>query len=264
MRDFPQEIIEQIIDCSVRQWTDNDARKICGLVCRAWLHRTRCHLFSTVTLIPGTLRTFVDIIGTSFLPILPLIRHLRLHYIGQSFDVTLLQQVHCCPNLASIRIAILDPGPSFGSWGDWLDSSEVHLHLRSWSANAVSLSRFEIGFGGYRFTVPVSTITFLLSCFPSLDTAVIYDYFRFGTFEDECAPATPPHLAHLELSGWENTDMFFSWLISLPVLPNLKTIKFKSDPPMPGSKFEALEAYVRRAGGELESLTIQTSGLWEG
>ncbi|KAJ6545436.1 hypothetical protein B0H19DRAFT_1266871 [Mycena capillaripes] len=265
MRDFPQELVEKIIDCGANHWSDGNATvKTCGLVSSGWVNRSRYHLFSTVTLTAKNLRSFVDTVTTSSFPILAFIRVLEVHFIGRFLDVSLLRQLYGCPNLTTIRIAIIDIGGSRweDSWGYWLESDELlHSHLRSWCANSASLSRFEIRFNGFRVSLPLDTMILLMSCFPCLDSVVIYDPFRFID-TDEYPTFAPTHLANLEISASEHIDVFFSWLLSLPVPPLLKSLKFEASYRSHRDTFQSVHTYIQRAGGELQSLSLEIYSPW--
>ncbi|KAJ7040708.1 hypothetical protein C8F04DRAFT_1253631 [Mycena alexandri] len=63
---FPQELLEELIDYLV---ADSVSLKTCSLVSRAWVLRSRSHLFATCTLTPTNIRPFCDLLRAStFLP----------------------------------------------------------------------------------------------------------------------------------------------------------------------------------------------------
>ncbi|KAJ7671361.1 hypothetical protein DFH06DRAFT_980330, partial [Mycena polygramma] len=77
MRDFPQELVELVIDHVA---TTRDVGK-CGLVCKQWLGRSRMHLFSHLNLAnmgPANIESFLNIIQASLIPILSLVRTLHI------------------------------------------------------------------------------------------------------------------------------------------------------------------------------------------
>ncbi|KAJ7133304.1 hypothetical protein C8R44DRAFT_772154 [Mycena epipterygia] len=260
MRDFPQELIDQVIDCRHDGSTYLETIKICGLVCKAWLPRSRYHTFSTVILEAKTLPSFVDLLDTSSLPILPLIRHLKLYCDGGHWDRSNLARLHPCPNLITFEIRIMWSMDRDCMALDWLSHESLHTHLRSWSADAVSLSLFDFRYhaGG---ALPLRTLSGVLSCFASVPAVrlVIPD---ISGDTNAYLPFASTHLAHLDISLWYNSSGFFSWLLSLAVPPMLKTLKFKGVC-APATSVDPLEICIQRAGGALESLTLMMIGPWE-
>lgn len=253
MREFPQEPTDKVVD----HMEDNKALKICNLICKAWLPRSRYHLFSTVTLTAPNLASFVDLIDASSLSLLPFVRHLKLKYTGVPLDVAHLARLHHCPNLTSIGIEI---GGYTASPTDWLDSDELlQTHIRSWSANATSLVRFDLKFGSLT-PFPLRTMRNLLSCIPSVETLGIDVPIARDT--DIYPSYAPARLAHLDINVlFEGNDYFFRWLLSLPVLPILKSLKYRGQL---WSGSQLLKTLLQRAGGELESLTLHMFGTHEG
>lgn len=61
LSDIPQEIIDEIIDLCSR---DKKTLKACSLTSRAWVHRTRKHLFSKLTLTDKTLPIWCGTVAT--------------------------------------------------------------------------------------------------------------------------------------------------------------------------------------------------------
>ena len=58
--EIPQEIIDQVIDLSSE---DKTTLKACSLISRAWVYRTRKHLFSTLKLTSDSLVTWCEVIA---------------------------------------------------------------------------------------------------------------------------------------------------------------------------------------------------------
>ncbi|KAJ7796239.1 hypothetical protein B0H13DRAFT_2392737 [Mycena leptocephala] len=90
MPDFPQELVDEILDHiwessyppSWRIMTTESLRNMAavGLVCKQWLPRSRVHLFSRVVLRPETVPSFFGIVGKSSSLILPSIQTLDLNF----------------------------------------------------------------------------------------------------------------------------------------------------------------------------------------
>ncbi|KAJ7461311.1 hypothetical protein B0H11DRAFT_2056729 [Mycena galericulata] len=238
------------------------AVKICGLVCRQWLTRSRYHLFRRVTLTAKNLGPFVDLVDTSFLPILPLIRLLQLDYWGMRLDTAHLARLHCCPNLTHIRIEILhadrhleNPYPD----ASWLDSDEyLQTHLRSWSSNSAGLLRLSLNFHAYA-TLPIHTITHLLSCFPALESVDIHDVTTFVGGAGADLSSVPVNLAHLHIHALVYKTLIFTWLLSLPTPPTLKSLRL-TGASLDANETQLLEAYLRRAGQRIETLELLPLG----
>ncbi|KAF7369089.1 hypothetical protein MVEN_00236000 [Mycena venus] len=66
---LPQELIEEILDHLAG---DSGSLKACSLVCRAWVSRSRSHLFKTCTLVPDNILGFCELLrspgGCTFIP----------------------------------------------------------------------------------------------------------------------------------------------------------------------------------------------------
>lgn len=246
MRQFPQELTDKVVDHS----TDNKALKTCGLVCKAWLPRSRYHLFSRVILTAQNLTSFVDLIDSSSLPLLPFVRYLKLEYAGVALDVVYLSRLHRCPNLTSIAIEILEYTTSPTEWLDW--DELLQTHIRSWSDNASSLVCFDLKFGVSM--PPLHTIVNLMSCIPSVETLKIDGISAIANASDTYPSYAPTRLAHLDIVViFDDAASFFHWLLSLPVLPILKSLKYQGQF-LSGA--QSLKTLIQRAGVELQSLTL--------
>ncbi|KAJ7140717.1 hypothetical protein C8R44DRAFT_866414 [Mycena epipterygia] len=156
MREFPQKLIDQVIDCRAE---DLNAIKLSGLFCKGWLRRSRYHLFATVLLTAKNLCTFTELVVHSTLPTLTYIRHLKLRYDCRPFDGTNLALLHHCPNLTTIGIVIMYSGKGDSSAINWLAQESLHTHLRSWSANSISLSSIA------ELVIPADTKSFFQTIF---------------------------------------------------------------------------------------------------
>ncbi|KAJ7111290.1 hypothetical protein C8R44DRAFT_985472 [Mycena epipterygia] len=251
MRAFPQELIDHVVD----HWhlADPKGMKPCGLVCQRWLHRSRYHLFSNVSLDPENLPGFIDLIDTSSLPILVFIKHLKLCFA--SFDGTDLARLHDCPHLSEIVIYSSKVVDGNRSAVDWLDSHEsLQTHLLAWSTNSVSLSHLELEFParGLLFR----TITDLISCVPAVESLTI----RCAAPRlSEDAAADPSaglfQLTNLDIIAHQQISLFFSWLLSLPVPPVLRRLALLGI--LNGEDDAKLvQSYFEWAGGGLEILWL--------
>ncbi|KAJ7160541.1 hypothetical protein C8R43DRAFT_341010 [Mycena crocata] len=247
MRLFAQELVEQVIDCC----TDPNAMKAWGLVCKRWLHRTRYHLFSKVSLSKENLPFFVDLVEASPLPILSFIHELTLCYNGSPPDAALLERLYACSNLESIWIETPLSVEDSQLVLDWLNSEEsLRRHMRAWG-NSSSISSLNLDVQGVAW-IPLQTIVDIISCVPTIDGLVMCLHNEAGIDSDAVEPsAFPLALKSLTLVG-DGTDPFLSWLLSLSVSPRLDHLILDGIP----ADFNSLATYFQRAGHELKILRV--------
>ncbi|KAJ7461327.1 hypothetical protein B0H11DRAFT_1816667 [Mycena galericulata] len=258
MREFPQELIDKVLD---QLPTDGTDIRINGLVCKGWLPRSRYHLFSTVDLTAENISAFVDLVDASSLPLLTYIRHLKLNYDGQPPDAVYLERLRCCPNLTRIGIYIVGKGSVDSSALSWLDSDEfLHAYIRSWSANTVTLSQFELKVRNTA-SVPLRSIIKLISCIPFVEALSIQVVSGISGSSGvaNLYPSDipfPSRLARLDVF-FRGAQCFFDWLRSLPAAP-LKSFQcFGGFVEFDQTNLSlAASSFVQRSGGKLDSLTL--------
>ncbi|KAJ7449438.1 hypothetical protein B0H11DRAFT_2289488 [Mycena galericulata] len=261
MLQFPQELVDKVVDYSadLDLSINGESTAICGLVCKAWLPRSRYHLFYTVNITAKSLGSFVDLIDKSSVPLLSYIRHLRLYYLGNPLDASHLGCLHPCPSLESIRVEVDGEGPTPESAESF---DNLQIHLQCWSANSLLLSRFELSLFDVK-SFPLRTVTQFISCLPSVqELGILFFLSQDGFSEDdsdtdELPLFVPTRLTHLNIRAYKGSNLFFSWLLSLPTLPRVKSLEFTVH-----EDTEQLAAYIQRAGRELESLTSHMEGPW--
>ncbi|KAJ7110528.1 hypothetical protein C8R44DRAFT_883666 [Mycena epipterygia] len=255
MRDFAQELIDNVIDC----WrlADHKGMQPCGLVCKRWLYRSRYHVFSIVPLDTENRGAFVNLVDTSSLPILSFIRHLALLYHDSPLHAGHLDRLHDCPNLASITIRTVDIGGRNLSAVDWLASREsLQTHLRAWSAKSLSLSNLELFIPS--MDLPLGTLADLICCVPSVETLSVTGLDTRLTATAVPLTTGPTRLANLILFIYNGSGgLVLCWLLSLPVLPILKSSVLNM---FRNEDTSAIEEYFRHAGEGLESLEIRSWG----
>jgi hypothetical protein len=260
MDDLAPELLDKIIDVWVLADTHGNAMKSCALVCRRWLPRSRWHLFSKVSLTATTLASFVDLVESSSFPILSCIQHLELEHTSSVPDTKLLARLHNCPNLTHIGLYVTTAAAAV-----WLASHDaLHSHLRAWGHHSLtSISRLDLRFGSIN-EITLATIIEVLSCVPRIETLGIYGMCRLGKDSGSGVRGgfVPSRLAHLDLRGLHRSSLFFSWLLSLPVLPKLTSLAFVGS--VSSDDLTTIEEYFRRAGDGLESLDMETRGGWDG
>ncbi|KAJ7474044.1 hypothetical protein FB451DRAFT_1247708 [Mycena latifolia] len=254
MGELAPELADHIIDCCDIE--NENAMKSCGLVGRKWLRRSRYHLFSQVSLNAKNLGSFVDLVESSSLPILSFIRHLELEYCGSPLETILLGRLHRCPSLTRIDIRVVDASEA----AVWLNSfSALHTHLQSWNDNSDSISHLDLRFGSF-IELPLRTILNIVSCIPCIEQLGIYGPSRLSKYTDVLPSFAPSLLAHLDLHGLHQGGQIFSWLLSLPILPTLKSLGFTGS--VQSDDINSIEAYLQRTGNEIETLDIEIRGKW--
>ncbi|KAJ7276618.1 hypothetical protein C8J57DRAFT_193770 [Mycena rebaudengoi] len=148
MRNFPQELVDQVID----EVTPNTASiGTCGLVCRRWLPRSRSNLFSRIYLADlATTIAFMDLADASFTPIWSLVRFLDLSLLEGSLQfMKHMARLHNqCHAITALRIhatlwAVNSPfpvqDPAFRLW--------LQRYIPHFGATCCSLTRFELVLG---------------------------------------------------------------------------------------------------------------------
>ncbi|KAJ7759990.1 hypothetical protein B0H16DRAFT_1313196, partial [Mycena metata] len=75
MRDFPQELVDQVIDDLAATTATRDIAAYGG-VCSRWLPRTRKHLFSHLGMSNTDIYAFMDLVDSSPVSILSFVRSL--------------------------------------------------------------------------------------------------------------------------------------------------------------------------------------------
>ncbi|KAF7344943.1 hypothetical protein MVEN_01656900 [Mycena venus] len=192
MRDFPQELVDLIID-DVAATTNTRDIGTCGWVCRRWLPRSRMRLFSCLTIwnalprdnrkkaffdtAPATTQSFLDLADASLIPILPLVRKLN------------------------INVVLHGPWP--------LEQDMIHTHVSRFGA---SLTRFKLRLPT-NLPLHYHILADLLSGLPFLEELQIrLETFGVGIVDPQNAlpPATfPPSLHTLDIELHQGTSLFF-------------------------------------------------------
>ncbi|KAJ7903040.1 hypothetical protein B0H13DRAFT_2335393 [Mycena leptocephala] len=180
MQDFPQELIDQVLDDAVTPDLVHSPvipgpRDIgnLGLVCQKGLPRSRFHLFSQVTLREATVEPFFDLVRNSKFSLLSAIRTLELHFCQQrplldedQMDCFVRASIWCACTSASILGNTIPTVP-------WLIL-------------------------GFR-TLPNSVIVSVITCFPALQKlALTGDKISAEGISDAAIPALPPRIDTLK------------------------------------------------------------------
>jgi hypothetical protein len=250
MNRLAQELIDEIID----QWRliEPNSMKPCGLIGRQWLTRSRHHLFSSVSLSSKNLHSFISLLDTFIVPILPSIRLLTLCYQGKSHNRSHLNRLHNCPNLVTIT---LKSTPSVGGGltiGRWLGSAGLQGHLRAWSEHSsFPVLCIDMPSGGRDKMVEMATVAGLLSSVPSLESLTMQNICIIN--KSPLPTFTPSRLTFLDLTMAYGAEIFCTWLGSLHEPPSIQSFGyFISDP----KEALLIESYFQRAGSSLNSLML--------
>ncbi|KAJ7474043.1 hypothetical protein FB451DRAFT_283862 [Mycena latifolia] len=251
---FP-ELVDLMID---HLSSDKAALKACGLVCKQWFPRTRLHLFSEVQLQVGdgwvanefmvdTVQTFFQLVDTSSFEILPHLRRLSVCYGDpQSLAKADLLRIVQCIRLTHLRI-----DRPFES-EDVDDSLNTQLELLSPSLSSLTEFTFTC------FYSSLSETLTLIACLPTVETLCLYvDDLESGFQGSDPLGGLPPHLHTLEMGVLRGVELFFTHVLSLPVLPVLRSLRLDNDT-MELHVGTSIATYLERAGPAIQSLTLAT------
>ncbi|KAJ7612774.1 hypothetical protein FB45DRAFT_1117391 [Roridomyces roridus] len=254
---FPQELIDKTIDSlaeivPLRPW---EIAK-CGLISRAWAKRSRFHLFRRVCFgaKESRLSAFVDIVGARP-SILSIIRHIELCLGDEPFEKSILERINPCPNLASVRIYVM-ASQSTGTQGVDARLADLSPQFLLWSQSSsasvsrLALERFDTG---RRVPLSVNTVSQILSSFPSVQFLSLGDEFNI---EDvgSVSISFPPGMRDLTISGRAFPPVIFARLIAHPSMSHITSLAlYQLD-----LADRSIQAYFRRAGCRLESLTLDS------
>ncbi|KAJ7114076.1 hypothetical protein C8R44DRAFT_984619 [Mycena epipterygia] len=249
MQQFPQELVDQIID-DVAATANTSSLGTCGGVCRRWLPRSRKHLFSHVALSntdPAAILSFVDIVEASSMPILSFVRSLGLclfHRQPEVSDGNMVRQLQKWPALAEL----------FTHTAKVIAQAEEALHTYIPRLGA-SLTRLELVLAG---DLPLRVIAELMSALPFLTHLRICGDDSYGIVHS--APTPPaatclPHLHTMGISLRRGTDAVFEWLLSQPEPPVITSLAlggFANREPV-----TSIDAYIQRFGPKIVSLSLE-------
>ncbi|KAJ7609407.1 hypothetical protein FB45DRAFT_1038853 [Roridomyces roridus] len=258
MREFSPELVDQILD-AVSQ-LDGDPFQIasCGLVCCQWLPRSRFHVFRCLRLNGSRLDSLLTLVETSSSPLLVLVHVLHLDFtLHPPFWLEYLTTLSsACVNLTSIRCTINYPIAKSVSRDFFL---ETCLPLLGSQCPSLTHVEFE---ASYDHPVPLRMITHILTSLPALEVLVLLSdsntIIPMGTLFN----SFPAGLRDLKLQHARGICHLFKWLVSLPVLPTLKSLQWLPGP-YAADDWASLHAYSQRAGAGLETLSVCSRIRWD-
>ncbi|KAJ7854467.1 hypothetical protein B0H13DRAFT_2081160 [Mycena leptocephala] len=257
MRDFPQELIDIVLD-QLGEQEFNPNRRIwlirrpptsiatCGLVCKQWLPRSRLHVFHIVTLYGSRLRSLLDLETGSSVPLLSLIRDLFLLFID-GLTLEDVASLRACLSLTHLEI-------SSPTSGDDVWNSFVRTHLPFLGTHCVSLSSLKLS-PCEKSAVPLCMIVDILGCLPSLTSFELEGQScRIAETPISPSQSCPRHLHTLNLDVKGGADALFTWFLSLAVAPRINSLTLSEDwdDPTP----QSLVAYSQRFGDGWDVLDI--------
>ncbi|KAJ7474041.1 hypothetical protein FB451DRAFT_1558297 [Mycena latifolia] len=259
MRDFAQELIDEILDClvaiTVPQTPQFYPRGLgaFGLVCKQWLPRIRSHLFSSVILRPTTVQGFFDLLDTSSSAILSDVQALELVLTGpQLLTETQMQRFRQSPKLTVLRIDMQDVEMEELIMHSLCASLQWHVSVLG--ATVLSVSTFCIQFNTLA-PLSIGAIASAVSAFPSLEILQLRGHeITAAEVVSESSSSSLARLHTVDLGiSYHGADHFFSFIQSLPVLPVLKTLDVNIRETHLGGAFEF---YIRNEGRDIQRLKI--------
>ncbi|KAJ7138234.1 hypothetical protein C8R44DRAFT_976041 [Mycena epipterygia] len=256
MREFPQELVDEVID-DVAATANTKTIATCGGVCRRWVPRSRKHLFSHITFSntdPATIQSFVDMVEGSSVPILSFIRSLDLCVVNrQVSDVHMLaRKLQNWPSLAE-----LCTHPTKATTRAEISQFHPALHrhyIPRFGVDWPALTRLELVFASH---MPLGIITDIASTLPFLTHLRLCGGDNYGVVHYAPSPPTavcPPRLHTMDLSLRRGTGALFEWLLSQDEPPNITSLSLAG--PASDEPTAPIDAYLQRFGPKILSLSL--------
>ncbi|KAJ7726564.1 hypothetical protein DFH07DRAFT_1000760 [Mycena maculata] len=261
MRDFPQEVIDLVLDHVSRQdpedpeedeWDSapDPSIALCGLVCKRWLPCSRFHLFYSASLDGFRLRSLLDILDVSSFQPFSFIRRLTLDFYELlPFEPEHMSRLRDCLNLAWLRLWTSQESDI------WLRLF-LEAHLPFIGVNCPSLSRLELC--SRAETLSVRFLADILTCLPFLEVFTLDASTSTIIYEDVPASHLFParlHTLDINVMG-VSVEPLFAWFLSLDAPPRLTSLTLFDIGPVTRS----LLAYSQSAGSEFKFLSLGPSG----
>ncbi|KAJ7288498.1 hypothetical protein C8J57DRAFT_1280460 [Mycena rebaudengoi] len=223
----------------------------CGGVCSRWLHRSRSHLFSHITLSNTTVRRFMNLVDGSSVPILSFVQSLDMHFVRGSFAQDQVARLQICTALTNLCIHVPGSHVSFERW--------LQRNIPRFGAACLSLAHLElVGLGNH---VPLHVIVDVVLALPALTHLRIcggdseYGHGLLGAETALATEAFPQHLHSLDVSLHRGMDLFFQWLLSLKKTPVFTSLKIGGR--ANGARIEPIDAYFQLVGPKIETLALE-------
>ncbi|KAJ7609410.1 hypothetical protein FB45DRAFT_1038857 [Roridomyces roridus] len=256
-RNFSPELVDQVLDAVSVLKGDPFRIATCGVVCRQWLPRSRFHVFRYLWLAGLHLESLLALVETSSSPVMALIQVVDLAFtfgLSPFHPAYLARLANECVNLTSIKCEI-DSDPQKAVPRDFF----LDTCLPVLGSQCLSLTRFELH-STSADQVSLGTITHIFVSLPALEN---FDLATDGTIvpTGTLSNSFPARLENLDLGSALGVRHLFAWLLSLPVLPTLKSLQW-----LPGRHarrdWASLHAYSQRAGAGLQTLSLCSKHGW--
>ncbi|KAF7361690.1 hypothetical protein MVEN_00512500 [Mycena venus] len=290
MQDLPQEIIDRIVDHLALEITDKHSEEVysdwkdhfhegdgleftsvanCGLISRAWVPRSRFYLFANTNLSndfesgADNINSFLRLVATSPLP-LSFIQSLDLDLLGGPLNDKDMRRLLNLPMLTSLRIRTPDDASS----GLEEFYPDIKPHIPSLLVtNSPLLSGIHLDLNT---DLPLTFFVHFVTNLPLLKYLTVGrtngESFDIVNPDSETVPPSgsfPQDLLVFDVNLSCGAGLLFAWLLSLPELPIPRSLALSLQPKDRDFPIEAslqpIEEYLRRAGSELESLSLSFS-----
>jgi hypothetical protein len=205
--DLPQELIDKIVD----YFCDNiQVLVTLSVVCKAWLPRTRYHLFNYVSVLPWNCDKLLDLLNSPSTTFIPLIRHLNLQdYPGRDGSNLLPRALPQLMVLTAVHeLRIRDARIHLWKAGVWSS------FISGFQTSSLRDIRISCGIRFESFSQLIDT----LGAFPCLEHISLHVVSWVGndTVMPSAAQKVPTRLQSLELGsvGTGYKGSILRWLLS--------------------------------------------------
>lgn len=240
---LPQELVDATLDCFKG---DFSSLKVCCLVCRAWVPRSRSYLFEKCSLVPGNILVFRDLLQS---PCCSFILHIRNISITREYahpnDYCFNEIAADLRRLINIRTLRMQ----LSIFVDGINADAVfHTGFFMAFPHVTHLTLACSFLGDY---LPPPPLVSVLSMFPALQTLCIRQ--SYSAVEELPTGLTPPRgLRSLEL-GRGSVYPTLAWLNAVGHPPTVNSITLPLLLPRDGS---TVRAALQQLGGALHHLDV--------
>ncbi|KAF7369105.1 hypothetical protein MVEN_00237700 [Mycena venus] len=242
---FPQELVDEMLD-----HLDHVSLKTCSLVCRAWLARSRSHVFGTCSLDPTNILGFRDLLqssGCTFIPHVRRINSYRAWENNRCFD----EMVADLRRLA--RVHTLDIFLDFKAF----DGAADALFRTGFITAFPQVTHLILGCDNVSWPAPLFDT---ICIFPALQELRIQEMTLDFKLTAPPVSAVPPlGLHHLQLDLL-STVPILGWLHAFNRLSGVDSLTL---PLLQRRDGPAVRRLLQELGGNLYHLDIALSWSWK-
>ncbi|CAL1694112.1 unnamed protein product [Somion occarium] len=256
---LPPEIHDQIMDCLCE---DRPTLKVCTLVCRQWLNRSRFLLCSAKTILDTrrTVTVLKGLLGQTFQ--LPL-QDVTLRFVNMKMKhlVLLLRGLRHlrCLNLTPVRI--LDPTA-------WL------VYKRKFSLKSLTIRLDQASLSDYNHAL-VNILNLFsevetLDCKPALKSngktpmmGYVIESRHIAARQDELASLAPEVLQDIKIQSLKVSSYYSGFLFVLQNTIAAHSLTFLRATVSRWAHLESLGFLIRACGGQLEHLRVSSVALFQ-